>query len=164
MPVGGALLGVPVHRAQQRIDVDEHLLVDPDQQLGAFGQGAHVIAQHRLQLAGVPEAELPQQRPERGGRVDPVAQDRRPARAQHVQVVDAVRAGAHPGDHTHQLGDRVRRAGLDPRRRDRHLLGEDLRQPGLLGQPEQRHQSRMRHEVVLVEARGAGGEPVGDSH
>ena len=38
------------------------------------------------------------------------------------------------------------------------------RQPGLLGQPEQRHQPRMRHEIVLVEARGAGGEPVGDSH
>jgi hypothetical protein len=39
VPVGGALLGVSVDRAQQRVDVDERLLVDPDQQLGAFGQG-----------------------------------------------------------------------------------------------------------------------------
>ena len=99
VPVGGALFGVPVDRAQQRVDVDERLLVDPGQQLGAFGQGDQVLAQHRFQLAGVPEAELPQQRPQGGGRVDPVEQDRHPTRAQHVQVVDAVRAGAHPGDH-----------------------------------------------------------------
>ena len=101
-----------------------------------------VLAEHRFQLAGVPEAELAQQRPEGGGRVHRVEQDRHPARAQHVQVVDAVRAGAHPGDHAQQLRGRVRRPGLDPRRRDRHLLGDDLRQPGLLGQPEQRHQPR----------------------
>ena len=62
------------------------------------------------------------------------------------------------------FGDGVGRAGLDPRRLDRHLLGDDLRQPGLLGQPEQRHQPGMRHEIVLVEACRAGGEPVGDSH
>src|ERR671921_1445429 len=48
--------------------------------------------------------------------------------------------------------------------RDRHLSGDDLGQAGLFGQPEQRYQPRVRHEVVLVEARGAGGEPVGDSH
>ena len=35
---------------------------------------------------------------------------------------------------------------------------------GLFGQPEQRHQPRVRHEIVLVEPRRAGGEPVGDSH
>jgi hypothetical protein len=162
--VGGALFGVPVDRAQQRVDVDECLLLDPDQQLGARGQGAHVLAQHRLQLAGVPEAELAQQRAQRGGCVDIVEQDRHPSGAQHVQVIDAVRAGAHPGDHAQQLGRRVRRAGLDPRCRDRHLRVEDLRQPGLLGQPEQRHQSRVRHEIVLVEACRAGGEPVADSH
>jgi hypothetical protein len=37
---------VPVHRAQQRVDVDERLLLDPDQQLAALAQGAHVLAQH----------------------------------------------------------------------------------------------------------------------
>jgi len=162
--VGGALLGVPVDRAQQRVDVDERLLGQPDQHRGAPGQRHQVLAQHRFQLAGVAEAELPQQRPQGGGRVDIVEQDRYPCGAQHVQVVDAVRAGAHSGDHAQQLGDRVGRAGLDARCRDRHLLGEDLRQPSLLGQPEQRHQPRMRHQIVLIEARRASGEPVGDSH
>jgi hypothetical protein len=37
------------------------------------------------------------------------------------------------------------RTRLDPRRRDRHLPGDDLRQPGLLGQPEQRQLSRRRY-------------------
>jgi hypothetical protein len=155
---------VPEHWAQQRVDVDEHLLVDPDQQLGAFGQGAQVLAQHRLQLAGVPEAELAQQRPEGGGRVDPVEQDRHPTRAQHIQVLDAIRPGAHSGDHAQQLGDRVRSGRLDPRYRDRNLLRDDLRQPGLLGQPEQPHQPGLRHEIILVEACRASGEPMADSH
>jgi hypothetical protein len=155
---------VSVHRAQERVDVDERLFVDPGQQLSTFCQRDQMLAQHRLQLAGVPEAELPQQRPEGGRRVDTVEQDRHPTRAQHVQILDAVRACAHPGDHAQQLRDRVRRAGLDPRRLDRHLLGDDLRQPGLLGQFDQRHQPRIRHEIVLVEAHRASGEPVGDSH
>jgi hypothetical protein len=127
---------VSVDRAQQRVDVDERLLLDPGQQRGAFDQGAHVLAQHRFQLAGVAEAELPQQGPEGGGCVDPVEQDRHPAGAEHVQVVDAVRTGAHPSDHAQQLGSRVRRAGLDPRCRDRHLLGDGLGQAGLFGQSE----------------------------
>lgn len=103
-------------------------------------------------------------RPEGGGRVHTVEQDRHLAGAQHVQIVDAVRAGAHPGDHGEQLGCRVRRTGLDPWCRDRHLPGDDLGQAGLLGQSQYRHQPRVRHQIVLVEPRGAGGEPVGDSH
>jgi hypothetical protein len=126
VPVGDTLLGVPVDRAQQRVDVDERLLLDPGQHLAALGQGAQVLAQHRFQLAGMPEAELAQQHPQRGGRVDTVEQDRHPTRAQHVQVLDAVRAGAHPGDHAKQLRCQVGRARLDPRRRDRHLPGDDL--------------------------------------
>jgi hypothetical protein len=31
-------------------------------------------------------------------------------------------------------------------------------------QSQQRHQPRVRHQIVLVEARRASGEPVGDSH
>jgi len=47
-------------------------------------------------LAGVPEAELPQQRPGCGGWVDIVKQDRHPSGAQHVQILDAVSASAYP--------------------------------------------------------------------
>ena len=46
MPVGHALLGVPVHRAQQRVDVDERLLADTGQHLATAGQGDQVLAQH----------------------------------------------------------------------------------------------------------------------
>jgi hypothetical protein len=73
----GAL--VSVDRAQQRVDVDERLLLDPGQHLAALGQGDQVLAQHRFQLAGVPEAELAQQHPQGRGRVDPVEQDRHAA-------------------------------------------------------------------------------------
>lgn len=31
-------------------------------------------------------------------------------------------------------------------------------------QLQQRDQARVRHEIVLVEPRGTGGEPMGDSH
>ena len=34
------------------------LLLDPGQHLAALGPGAQVLAQHRFQLAGMPEAEL----------------------------------------------------------------------------------------------------------
>jgi len=60
VPVGGALLGVPVDRAQQRIDVDEHLLGRGGQQIDPTAQRHQMLAQYRLQLAGMPEGELPQ--------------------------------------------------------------------------------------------------------
>jgi hypothetical protein len=75
---------VPVDRAQQRVDVDEHLVFDSGQHRGTPDQGGQMFAQHRLQLAGVPEAELAQQRAQRGRRVDPVEQDRHPTGAQHI--------------------------------------------------------------------------------
>jgi site-specific DNA recombinase len=82
-----------------------------------------VSSNDRLRSIG----ELPQQHTEGRGCVDAGEQVRHTARAQDVEVVDAVRAGAHPGDHAQQLRCRVRRAGLDPRRRDRHLRLEDVR-------------------------------------
>ena len=38
------------------------------------------------------------------------------------------------------------------------VLGDDLRQPGLLGRSEQRHQLRVRHQIVLIEARRTCGK------
>ena len=90
--------------------------------------------------------------------------DGHPARAQHVQIVDAVwrwRAYRRSCPTASVPGWR---AGLDPRCRDRRLLGEDCGSRVLFGQPEQGHQPHVRHEIVLVEARGAGGGPLGDSH
>lgn len=48
------------HRAQQRVDVNEHPLIGAGQQIDPLTQLREVTAQHRLQLPGVPESELPQ--------------------------------------------------------------------------------------------------------
>jgi hypothetical protein len=55
----GALLGVAVHRAQQRIDVNERALVDAIEHRGPLCEGDQVPAQHRRQLPGMAVGELP---------------------------------------------------------------------------------------------------------
>jgi hypothetical protein len=44
VPVGGALFGVPVDRAQQRIDVDEDLLIGAGEQVDPCSQRDQVFA------------------------------------------------------------------------------------------------------------------------
>ena len=85
------------------------------QQLDALTQGDQVLAQDRFQLAGVSEGELPQQGSDRRGRVHATEEGLHATGAHHVEVVDAVGAGAHAGDHRGQLRCRVGRPGLDPR-------------------------------------------------
>ena len=97
------------------------------QQIDPPAQRDQVLAQHRLQLAGVTEGELPQQRSHRRGCVHPVEQRLHPAAAHHVDVIDAVRARTHPRDQGGQFRRRVRRPGLDPRCRDPNLLREQTR-------------------------------------
>ena len=70
-------------------------LIGPGQQIDPLAQRHQVLAQHRFQLAGVTEGELPQQRSDRRGRVHAVEQGLHPTAAHHVEVVDAVRARAH---------------------------------------------------------------------
>ena len=77
-----------------------------------------VVTQHRLQLAGVAETELPQQGSDRRGRVHAAEQGLHATRAHDVEIVDAVRARAHSRDQRGQFRRRVRRPGLDPRRDD----------------------------------------------
>ena len=48
--------------------------------------------------------------------------------------------------------------------RDVNLLGQQLRQPGLLGQRHHRHQPGARHEIVLIEHRRLRGEPMRHLH
>jgi hypothetical protein len=56
---------MPIHRSQQRVNIDKRLLGDPGQQLAAPSQGDEMVAQHGLELSGMPEGELPQQRSQR---------------------------------------------------------------------------------------------------
>ena len=135
VPVGGALFGVPVDRAQQRIDVDEHLLVGAGQQIDPLAQRDQVLAQHRLQLAGVTEGELPQQRSDRRGCIHAAEERLHAAGAHHVEVVDAVRAGAHARRSTvASFGDGLADPDLIRGAAMRDLLGQQFWQPGLGGQ------------------------------
>lgn len=123
-----------------------------------------MFAEHGFELAGMAEAELAQQRSHGRGRVDVAEQMLHAARAQQVDIVDAVGAGAHPGDQGEQFRARVRCPGRDLRGGDRNLLGEQVRQAGVFGQGHDRDQSGARDEVVLVEHGGAVDELVGHFH
>jgi len=47
----------------------------------------------------------------------------------------------------------VRRAGPDPLVTEHHMIGQQVRQPGLLGQFEQRNQTSGGHQIPVVEHR-----------
>jgi hypothetical protein len=140
----GALLGVPVHRAQQRVDVDVGLGVDPVQHTGPLGQREQVPAQHDGELSGMPEGELAQQDPQRRRGVDAAEDLPHPTGPDHVQVVDAVRSGGHPRDDRGQLRRRVRCTGRDPLIDEMDVLVEQAAQAGPLGQLQHRYQARGR--------------------
>jgi hypothetical protein len=53
VPETGALFGVPVHRPQQRIDVDHRPGRDTGQQPGVLDEADQMRPQHRGQLLGV---------------------------------------------------------------------------------------------------------------
>jgi hypothetical protein len=156
MPEAGALLGVAVDRAQQRVDVDQRPLLDPRQQTTLAHQTDQVRPRDRGQLAGVAVGELPQKLTQRRRRVDLPEQPRHPTGADHVQIIDTVRARGHPGDDRGQLARRVHRGRGHPRRVQtvqRDPLVDQLRQPGLLGQRHHRDQASTRHEVLIIEHR-----------
>ena len=69
VPERGTLLVVPIDRAQQRVDVDEGPLLDAGQQRHARRQRHQMRAGYRGELVGVPEGELAQEDPQRGGRI-----------------------------------------------------------------------------------------------
>ena len=74
-------------------------------------------------------------------------------------------APAHmPAISVASFGAGLAEPGLDPRRCDLDLVGQQSEQPGLLGQRHHRHQPGTRHEIVLVEHRGLRGEPVRNLH
>ncbi len=115
---------MPVHRTQQRVDIDEGALVDAGQHRGSLGQRDQQPTQHRPQLTDMAVGELPQEDPQRGARVDPAEELLHATRADHVQVIDTVRPGRHPSDDRGQLRCRVGRPRLDPLTGEPHMLAE----------------------------------------
>jgi hypothetical protein len=157
VPETGALLGVPEHRAQQRIDVDEHLLGNAGQQPAATDQVDQVRPCYRSQLQGMAVGELPQKLTQRRRGVHLTEQPRHPTRPDHIQIVDAVRAGGHPGDDRSQLTRRIGPGRGHLGRPDGDLARDQLRQARPLGQPHHRDQPRTRHEVRIIEQRRGHG-------
>jgi site-specific DNA recombinase len=97
--------------------------------------------------------ERPQQLAQRRTGVNAAEQPRHAARADHVQIIDTVRARSHTRDDRGDLGGRVHRRRLHPRRLDRNLRRDQLRQARPLGQRHHRHQPHARHQMLIIEDR-----------
>ena len=112
----------------------------------------------RRELVGMPEGELAQQNPQRRGRVHLVEDSRRATGAQHIHIVDAVRTAHHARDDRGQLPGRIDRARGHPCAGQLDVLADQPRKTRLLSQFHHRHQTSPRHQIRLVEHRGADGE------
>lgn len=78
---------MPVDRAQQRVDVDEHPLIGTDQQIDPLTQRTQMLTEYGVELAGIAEGELPQQRSDGRGRIHRVAEGLHPATAHDLEIV-----------------------------------------------------------------------------
>ena len=101
----GALLGCAEHRLDRVVDVQHHHPVGPGQQIPGTTSASPISGPggDRVELADVPEGEPAQERPQRRGCAHVVEDLVHAAVAQQVHVVDAVRAGQHPGHQRHHL-------------------------------------------------------------
>nr|WP_234334633.1 hypothetical protein [Streptomyces sp. NRRL B-1347] len=152
-----ALRGGAVDLFDLGADVHEHQAVAVGEHAGAGGEVAGERLGRGLQLAHVPPGERAQEAAERGRRPYPAEQTGKPAVAQHVQIVGAVRAGGHTAHDRHHL--RVRgRPGTVLRTDDADLLGHHPVQPAPLRQPHHRHRPGVRDQIRPVER---GGKPDG---
>ena len=149
VPEPGALLLVPVDPLLHRVDVDERESVRAGQQRRLPGQLRQELPARLLQLGDVSPGIGAQVRAERGRGADPAEQGPHRAVPQHVHVIDAVRAGGHPGDQARDLQVRVHPAV--PARPD--VLRDQVRQAGPLRQRHHRHQAGVRHEIRVIERR-----------
>ena len=139
------------------IDIDVGDLIGAGQQRRRLRQGEQQPGGDRVQLPDMAEGHRPQERAQRRRRPQPVEEPAHPAVAQQIQVTDRVRAGDHPRDQSRDLdcGVRSGRAG------NRDVLGDQLVQPGALGQRHHRGQTGDRDQVRVIEN---CGELMGDSH
>ena len=88
------MLGVPVDRAQQRVDVEKHPRVGAGQQFGPSHSRPDARG-HRVELAGMAESELPQQDPTVEGAYTR-SKAVHAAGADQVDIVDVIRAAHMP--------------------------------------------------------------------
>ena len=99
MPERGALLGVPVHRAQRRVDIHIHPLGGRiHQHRCAPRQRDQVPASDRGHLLGMPETELAQEDSQRRGRIHLAEHRCRATGTQQVGVIDVITTAQHRPD------------------------------------------------------------------
>ena len=150
VPEPRGLLGIAVHGADGVVHVDEdHALAGAptgQQARDLPGQARQDAGGDLVELLDVTVGERPQERAHGRGRPHPRHEAGHAARAQQVQVIDAVRTGQHPRDHGPRLGDRVRA-------RHAQMLDQQAIQTGPLAQLQHGHQPGGRHKVRIIEDR-----------
>jgi hypothetical protein len=147
--VGRALLVIAVDLPDEAVDIDHQTLTC---RAGALSpRPPQRLVEDMVELAHMPERERPQERPQRrrGHHRMPQHQPGRPG-AQHVHVIDAVRAGEHPVHQAHHLTALQRRArslGIQP-----HAVVHKLLDTQPLGQGPCQQQTRVGDQTLLIKA------------
>jgi hypothetical protein len=146
--------------AHRVVQIQEGDLVGAGQQRSAPDQRCQERCGDAVELADVTEGEGAQERAQRRGRADPGEQPAHAAVPQQVHVLDRVRAGDHPGHKCRHLQRRVYRAGG----LERELLGDQVTEPALLRERDDRGQAADRHEIRIIERRRQRRRTVRQSH
>ena len=146
---GGALLGIAVHLADERVDID----CEPPVTRPGAGRPRTLkrLAKDSVELADMAERKGAQERAQRRRRDDVVAEHLPgPAGSKQIAVIDAVRAQRHRRDQGHHLGARIGRpravTEIDA------VLDERL-DPKPLSERRGQHDPRIRHHPLVIEHR-----------
>jgi hypothetical protein len=99
-----------------------------------------------VELADVSPGEGAEERAEGGRGADPAEDGLHRAVAQQVHVLDAVRPDGHARDQAHRLHHSVGAARAGGRR-----AGQQARQPGAVGEREERGQAGVHQQVRIIE-------------
>jgi hypothetical protein len=146
--VCGALLGFAGHLADRGVHVDHHPVVSRAR--SQLPRPGHDLADHRLELADMPEAERPQEDAQRGGGHHPMTQHPPGVPgAQDVGVVDVAGAGDKG---VHQRQHLAARSGAADQtgHTDRSVHQRRDTEPGR--QRRDHDQPGVGHQPLIVEA------------
>lgn len=122
---------------------------------GPFGQTDQVSPGHRGQLQTLAVGGLVQELAHRGRRVHLVDDPRGPTAADHLQRVDAVRAGDHPRHDGRHLACQVHSRRGHPSRASATRSATDSDSPACSANAFTGTRPSIRHEVLLIQERGS---------
>ena len=153
VPVPDTLLLVPVGFPHRVINIEPAhgvaVIVVPGQQRHQLGQRGQEPHSDRTQLPNMTEGERPQERAQRRRRLHPWQHLPDGTLPQHIQVINTVRAGEHPGhDRAH-----LRRSITPGTTWHCQLRGHPGAQPRAAGQSHHRDQPGRADHVRFIEGR-----------